>query len=193
MKLYLIRHGQTESNFSGTFTGQCDVELTDEGRNQAQRLQPILSEISFDRVYSSDLSRAIETQRLALPGVEGVRTPLLREIHVGSIECVPYSIPKKGIPDWAQMIRTEGYARFGGESVQDVEKRVKKFLDMQLENPCENVVAFVHNGIMGITMNLVLGANIDRGALRTSNCAINVFEHDGKQWRLLAWNYKGNV
>ena len=62
MKLFLVRHGQTVSNVAGVYAGQTDVILTDAGRAQAMKIRPILEKFQFDKVYSSDLSRAIDTQ-----------------------------------------------------------------------------------------------------------------------------------
>ena len=90
MILFLVRHGQSVANVTKIYSGHNDVPLTEEGRAQAVALRPVLSELTFDRVYSSDLSRAIDTQLLALPGVEGIRTPLLREIDVGRAAGYPW-------------------------------------------------------------------------------------------------------
>ena len=191
MKLFLVRHGQTTGNLDATFTGQRDVPLTDEGRRQAESIRPILEKIAFDRVYSSDLSRAVDTQLIAVPGVQGIRTPLLREVDVGRVEGQLYAQVRIDNPGWSATV--DGYARFGGETSQQICDRVRAFLRELESNPCENVVAFVHNGIMGTMMSIVLDTFFDRSVLRTNNCAINVFDFDGSKWRLLAWNYKGDV
>ena len=86
MKVFFVRHGQSIANLQKIYAGQSDVPLTEKGREEAAAIAPILASISFDRVYSSDLSRAIETQQIALPGVEAdARSPLIREYDVGDI------------------------------------------------------------------------------------------------------------
>ena len=80
MKLFLIRHGQSTANLVKTYAGQTDAPLTEQGRLEAEQIRPILGKFSFDRVYSSDLTRAIDTQRIALPDAVAETTPLLREI-----------------------------------------------------------------------------------------------------------------
>ena len=91
MKLFMVRHGQTTGNVAGLIYGQVDYPLTQKGRDQAAAIRPVLDKYKFDRVYSSDLSRAIETQQIAVPGTEGIRTPLLREFDVGKLTNVPYA------------------------------------------------------------------------------------------------------
>ena len=193
MKLFLIRHGQTQANVDGIYAGQMDVPLTEEGRRQAKAIAPVIENIPFDRVYSSDLSRAIDTQKIALPNAEGIRTPLLREIAVGSAAGCPFGqLPGKE-PGWMPSKCATAYLEFGGEDLNMLCDRMRRFLKELEENPCDNVAAFVHNGIMGAMMSIVLNMDFDRGVLRTNNCGINVFDFDGTKWRLLAWNYKGDV
>lgn len=193
MKLFLIRHGQTQANVDKVYAGQQDVPLTEEGRRQAKAIAPIIGDIPFDRVYSSDLSRAIDTQKIALPKAEGIRTPLLREIAVGSAAGYPFGqLPGKE-PGWIPSKYATAYREFGGEDQNMLCDRIRKFLKELEEDPCDNVAAFVHNGIMGGMMTIVLNMDFDRSVLRTNNCGINVFDFDGTKWRLLAWNYKGDV
>ncbi len=189
MKLFVVRHGQTTANVTRIYSGQSDVMLTEEGIAQAKALQPLLSRYRFDRVYSSDLSRAIDTQRLALPGVEGERTALIREIDVGRAAGYPWGqVP--GAPEgWSSERDPDPYVKVGGESYAQMDARVKKFMDQLVENPCERAIAFVHNGAIGSMMRIILGANVSKGALFSENCAVHVLEYDGKKWRLLAWNY----
>ena len=187
MKLYLIRHGETTANCDKTYAGQTDVKLTDLGRQQALNIRPILSQIPFDKVFSSDLSRAIDTQMLAIPEVIGVRTPLLREYDVGSMVGKNFDAPK--VLESGEVAKPGDYRPFGGEDYYMVCDRLRSFLKQLEQEPCENVAAFVHNGIMGCMLRIALGMDIDTSAARSGNCAIHVFDFNGKKWRLQAWNY----
>ena len=66
MKIYIIRHGQTEWNKSGRLQGQTDIALNENGKELAVKVGYALKEISFDRVISSPLARAVETAQLVL-------------------------------------------------------------------------------------------------------------------------------
>lgn len=193
MRLFMIRHGQTTANAERILAGQADVPLTELGKQQAEAIRPILAKFQFDRVYSSDLSRAIDTQRLAIPGVEGIRTPLLREIDVGTLV-------NKGIDEVRQMLGGKSpavipgqYLDFGGESAQMVSDRLRSFLEILEQDPCENVAAFAHNGVLGVMLQTILNGEIDRTRAYSANCAIHVFEFTKGTWRLLAWNYMGEI
>lgn len=60
-KLILIRHGRTLWNSSGKFQGQSDIELSQEGISQAEKLAENFPVTHIDKVYSSNLKRAYIT------------------------------------------------------------------------------------------------------------------------------------
>ena len=86
LELWLIRHGETTHNFERRIQGQFDSELTELGVAQAEKLATRLKHQSFDAVYSSDLKRAHNTAKLALPGADIMLDKRLREISFGSLE-----------------------------------------------------------------------------------------------------------
>ena len=183
MKLFMIRHGQTVANVGILYAGQTDAKLTDLGRQQAAAIAPVLADISFDKVYSSDLSRAYETQQLALPGYSATLLPLLREYDVGSVVGM----------NWDEAAEKYGpfngdYSRVGGESTQMVETRVRNFLDILEKEPCDYAAAFCHNGVMKAMLRVVLGP-FNTAPIENGNCNIAVFEYKNDTWRLLCWNY----
>lgn len=191
MKLFLIRHGQTVSNNQKVYVGQTDVMLTQEGREQAMAIRPILEKFTFDRVYSSDLQRAVDTQLLALPFENPIRTPLLREIDVGSAAGKPLGKLFENAPERVRLERD--YSYFGGESRAMACDRLRRFLAELEEDPCEYVAAFAHNGICGSMMRVLLGEQISLLPIHTPNCGIHVFEYANGVWRLKAWNYMGKL
>lgn len=187
MKLFLIRHGQSEANVNLLYAGQTDSKLTELGRQQAEAIRPVLQNIEFDRVYSSDLSRALDTQKLAMPGYAAETTPLLREFDVGTLAGKPF-INLESDPALVS-VRERDYTPFGGENPQMVYDRLRQFLSGLEAEPCENVAAFVHNGVMLTMLRAAIGTDFDYSAARSGNCAIHIFDYDGNTWRLLAWNY----
>lgn len=188
MRLFMIRHGESENNSLGIYTGQYDAKLTALGQDQARALQPILKEFTFDRVYSSDLSRAMETCLLALPGIEVIPTPLLREIDTGELTCRPFKEVKERCGN------LQGhFSPFGGEDPADVIKRLEEFLAPLEANPCDYVAAFAHGGVLRGMLNHATHSSISTLNLLSPNCNIAVFDYNGERWRLLAWNYGGKL
>lgn len=95
--LYLVRHGETEWNAKGIVQGQSESVLTKKGKWQAQYLTDTLKEISFDAIFSSDLSRATQTAEIInLERKLVINTnKLLREGNWGKYEGKPRAAYKE--------------------------------------------------------------------------------------------------
>ena len=187
MKLFVIRHGQSKANLGMRYTGQFDTPLTQLGIEQAKAIQPRLATYKFDKVYSSDLSRAADTCANALPGVSAELTPLLREYDVGSL--VGKTWEEVGNIQPADPTKRPDYTAFGGENVDIVCERARTFLNMLENSTYEYVAAFSHFGFMKCLLRVVLGTAFDHRAVQADNCAIYVFEYDGNGWSISALNY----
>lgn len=79
MKLYIIRHGQTEWNKSGRLQGQTDIALNENGRELAVKVGAALKDIPFAKVFSSPLARSKETAELVLKENSGNAGKRFRE------------------------------------------------------------------------------------------------------------------
>lgn len=94
MKLFVVRHGQTDWNKNKRLQGQVDIELNQTGIDSASRLAAILSSIDYDMVISSPLSRALKTAQLFNDAVgckyNIVQEPRLIERSFGSSEGMHY-------------------------------------------------------------------------------------------------------
>ncbi len=188
MKVFFIRHGETTANANRMMAGQSDVLLTEKGKEQARAIASVLAPFTFDRVYSSDLSRAIETQKLALPDRDAIQTPLLREYDVGNLVGKPINSAKTATEEGGR-----DYSPFGGESTEMICDRVRSFFKILEEDPCQCCAVFAHNGIMNAALSVVLNAKIRIGSTFTKNCGIHVFEYENGNWKLLSWNFGASV
>jgi broad specificity phosphatase PhoE len=83
--LVLIRHGQTDWNVEGRWQGQADPPLNERGREQAYHAAEYHKQFGFNALYSSDLSRAMETAQIIGQemGLAVIAEPRLREINLG--------------------------------------------------------------------------------------------------------------
>src|SRR5438094_2865019 len=102
-RIFMIRHGATTLTAEDRFAGATDVQLSDEGREQARRLAVRLSRETITAVYASPLGRTVETARLlAEPhGLDVQTRDGLREISHGR---------------WEQMTRCEVDEQFPDEA-----------------------------------------------------------------------------
>ena len=62
-KLVLMRHGESEWNLLGKWTGWTDVSLTPKGTSDALKMGELVKDIKFDEIYTSKLKRSIETMQ----------------------------------------------------------------------------------------------------------------------------------
>ena len=66
MKLWLVRHGETEANVAGLYSGHAPTALTERGTRQAQTLGKRLRAVPFQRAFCSELERTQRTASLLL-------------------------------------------------------------------------------------------------------------------------------
>lgn len=152
MRLYLVRHGETEFNRLGLFQGHSDALLTAKGILQAEKIGDYFRSYTFDLALVSTLPRCQTTfhvARLYECSKETVHTRLLWEINYGIYEedrPNRFTIQPK---TW-----TERYQ--GGESYADlnnrIEKAFKKYIDFDWKEDRE-VLVLSH----GITSRAIRG------------------------------------
>jgi 2,3-bisphosphoglycerate-dependent phosphoglycerate mutase len=132
-KLILIRHGESEWNALGKWTGWTDVSITDEGTRLSRELGEKLGDVHIDVAYNSELKRTKETLDAVLEGVGqtperrvsgavnerdyGVYTGMLKEEVRAEIGEEAYLALRRG---WDRPIED-------GESLKDVYTRVLPF------------------------------------------------------------------
>ena len=188
MKLYVVRHGQSENNLKKLFTGWTDAPLTEKGIRDAETVRDFLSRVPFDKVYSSDLQRAMKTAETALPGCVYETTPLIREISIGKAENLPIAeCPQIFGEEFRENQKMSNYLPYGGEDRAMLAARTQKFLDMVAATEYQRVAAFAHSGFLKSLCRLVLGENASTGNIRCPNCSILILDYDGERWRMDSW------
>ena len=196
MKIYMVRHGQSEANAKKQPGGWEQTHLTEKGRADAAIAGKRLEGISFDKVYSSDLFRTIETQQIALPDAEAERCTLIREIDVG---CLAGKLAKdceeKYGPSYLVNKSLLDFADYGGEDHQQFRERICEFLKILEASPYENVAVFCHGGVIRTMIDIVTGVDIVNKftSFKCTNCGVYIFEYDGKRWCIDTWNYRGDI
>lgn len=126
LELVMIRHGETTWNAERRLAGWTDVPLTELGRAQAASLRGRVDEASFEGIWASDLSRAMDTGRLAV-GQEPSADARLREMDFGQLEGKPW---ERLDPTLVERIsRFQDFQAPGGESVADLQGRVVDFIE----------------------------------------------------------------
>ena len=124
LRLYLIRHGETEWSLSGQHTGRTDLGLTTRGEDEARALEPLLAAVRFDHVLTSPARRAQRTSVLAGIGGAAEIEPDLAEWDYGEYEGRTTPDIRQERPGWN--VFRDGSP--GGESVEDVTLRADRLI-----------------------------------------------------------------
>ena len=129
-QVYIVRHGQTAMNQEGKLQGRTDIELNDTGIRQAEETAARLKEkgIVFDHVFSSPLSRAVQTAAL-ISGKKDIQTDeRLIEMDYGPYEGMDLSAPDEKIRTFFSDF-VHNPAPEGMEQLDSVVRRLGEFLE----------------------------------------------------------------
>lgn len=172
-EIYILRHGQTDSNLRNACIGSVDIPLNEHGKEQAKRLKKKLLAINFDVIYSSPLSRAIDTISPYIkenPQIPMHMSYAFSERDFGEWEDMSYEeIEKKDPVLFKKWQQDQTYFKIpGGESISEVRERVDKALAKILsQNEDKKILIVTHllSGRNVIASLLDLPKGSDRGFL----------------------------
>lgn len=140
MKIYLIRHGETDQNKVKCLQGRTDIELNEKGRALAYKTAEGIKDVDFDMIFSSPLKRAKETAEI-IKGERNIPVIIeerIQEISFGEYEGLCYGKEHYSIPDKEFMNffdKPESYVTPpGGEAFEEVLSRTGDFLRELAEN-----------------------------------------------------------
>ena len=147
MKIYIMRHGETAWNAENRILGSTDMPLNEKGRAQAREAAEKMKDIRFDVIFTSCLSRSMETG-LAVAAFQDcpvIHEPCLNEHDFGEFE------GKDRGSEFYQSEKRKCFKRYpGGESFLDVAARVYPFIRNLLSDPDmqdKTVLVTSHGGI----------------------------------------------
>jgi broad specificity phosphatase PhoE len=124
VRLWLVRHGSTDSTDAGRFLGWKDEALNSSGLRQAERLRASIDTLAFDSIWSSDLLRSVQTAAVLAAHFE--KDERLREIDFGLLEGKTWDECE---PELQQgLLEFDDFCAPGGESVTQLRSRVEQFL-----------------------------------------------------------------
>ncbi len=184
MKIYVIRHGETNYNVERRYQGMWgESRLTENGKAQAEAAKALVSDIPFDRIYSSASVRTRETSALLFPEREDILfSDDMREIDVGSVTNLLVTECRAKMPEEYKIVdATYGYTVFGGESTEDIAARAKSVIERVIANGGEKVAIVSHGGFIRYLFSAALDVPVSTFAL-CDNCGVSLITvEDGKR------------
>lgn len=203
--LYLIRHGESETNAQPDIMGQSeDIKLTELGKQQAKLLRDHLfydkqgnNKFAYDFAYSSHYTRAADTAEIVLGTNYFILAPELREYDAGNwTQCSR----AQTVTDSIKLIM--GYQNMGfkppnGESQNMVERRASEWLENEIlynkkmldfyqryNRPLE-IMIFSHGITIKCLLHYIMG--FDKGFLwkiDIDNTSVTKVSFGDKGWKL---------
>lgn len=164
-KLVIFRHGQSVWNLENKFTGWVDVELTEQGMQEAKKAGEKLKGFTFDEGFTSDLKRAQQTLEIALEvcgqsNIPVTKDKALNERMYGDLQGLNKAETAKKFGDEQVKIwrRSFDIAPPNGESLKDTAARVIPYFEKNIVPKLKqgkNIVIAAHgNSLRALIMHL---------------------------------------
>ncbi len=200
MRLYLIRHGQTQDNEQGT-RHTAETELSEIGLQQAEAVAKRFKDLPFDLILSSHFKRAQQTAEFFanLTDKEIVFNELLRERK-------KYDIPEgtdSNDPEITQLkkllkdnFENSDFHHDAEETFWEFKKREEDFLKSMEMLEDENVLIVTHSDVIRMLSTIVVFGQMltpqiyaaIKDNLSHKNTGLTVLERKDDKWRLVTWN-----
>ncbi len=177
-RIILLRHAQSTANSMLLLTGRNDPELTRLGFRQAKEASRIIKKRFplIDSLYASPMKRSLATAGIIAKKVRApvIQDELLMETDFGDWEgSNREELVQK--PEWNEYIQDPFHFRFpGGESPQDVKKRILQFRQKMLaRTEWENIVVISHyTPIVFYILSVLNSDDEKRAAFKIGNAAV---------------------
>lgn len=177
-KIYFVRHGQTIFNKMKKIQGSSDIELSDEGKLQANNVK--LDHLNFDILIHSGLKRSKETldiikKNYDLKG-EYIKNDDIIERGYGIFEGLTEDdIKSKHFDLYEKWKENENTQIAGSESIDSVIKRFLKFIEFVKNSSNNNILAVTHSGFLYAIYKYITNTDLGiRPDIKFPNCCVCV-------------------
>lgn len=166
MKFILVRHGETEANIGGIYSGWTDFPLTEKGNKDIQATANALKRYKdIDKIYSSPLNRALNTAKAISETMnkEIQIVPNLKEMNFGIFDGKEREyIQKNHLNEWDLWIKDYvNYRIPQGENLLDVYDRIVDFINELIEKN-KSCIIVTHGGIIQTIITYLLDLGLDK-------------------------------
>lgn len=187
--IYIVRHGESDGNSRRVVSGSTDHNLTALGIEQAISLGRKLVNVTFDKIFSSDLIRARKTAELITlnKGLAIETSPALRERNYGDLEGKPSAELHVHFDAWKKLSSKDQLKQRPAENAESGEEVTARFVNFLREaaasHPNKTLLVTTHGGIMYAFL-VHVGAATDNEIKSVSNTAWILVESDGTNFNI---------
>ena len=197
LRMYIVRHGETEWNVKRKFQGQLDSPLTEKGIEEIKNTAEKIKNVNFRQVYTSQLGRAIKSaeiilgknsQKISSP----IKLPELNEIHFGQWQGLSFDEIFEKYPldahNYFNDIKKYEAENINGEKLENgLERFLKGLIKIAENNDSGNVLVVTHGTVLELFIKFVDGKkyeNLDeRKIIKNGDYKIFTFE-EGKFFKI---------
>lgn len=182
VKLYFVRHGETQYNVEKRVQGFCDSPLTDNGIAQAKSVGMGLADIDFIAAYASESQRVIDTARHAIGhrNIPIITDPRLKEMNFGVLESLvatEISAQYGNILETLFSLKDLNMSAPEGESYLQLFARTNSAIDeivQRHKNDGGNILVFSHGVTIG---NFLMQLSKMSKYPHHENCSVSVVKY----------------
>ena len=175
MKLYVLRHGETDENITGIMQGNMETVLNEVGRKQAESVRQKINDANIDLVISSPKKRAVETAEIAAPNIPIILDDRLLSRDHGEFEGMKRN--QVNLQDYWNIKLNKQFEK--AESMGEIFNRVSSLLnDISINYSNKTVLLVTHSGIARVLYYYFNGFP-DDGDLteyESTNCSFEEYE-----------------
>lgn len=175
MKIFVLRHGETEENTTGVMQGNMDTVLNEAGKNQAIGVREKVKNANIDFIICSPKKRAHETALLAAPGVPIFFDERLLSRNHGEFEGKRRD--EINLEEYWNIKKNNQYEK--AESVSTLFNRISSLLnDISIKYPDKKVMLVTHSGICRVLHYYFNGFPEDGDLMEyeSYNCSFEEYE-----------------
>lgn len=173
LKLYIVRHGETEWNVIKRFQGQLNTPLTEKGMEKLRKTGKKLENVLFDEVYTSELGRTVASAEIILNENRGYKNKKrelqklaeLNEVYFGVWQGLTYEevflkYPEEG-NNYFYNVKNYKAENVEAEKLEDALERFLKGINKILDShESGNILVVTHGTVFEMFMNYVANNSI---------------------------------
>lgn len=196
MKLYIIRHAETEYNRKGIIQGsEVDSDINDVGESQANSFYEYYKNINFDKIYVSDLKRTFQTiRRFTEKGSSYEKLKEFNEISWGINQG-----KSDDLEDYARLIDTWLAGNLDnkfeeGESPNEMSVRLVKGFNKVLDDDHDTVLLCIHGRALRILLSKIIDNDLTKmDKYVHSNTGLYILEYKNGKYEILGSNLRDHL
>jgi len=196
MKLYIIRHAETEYNKKGIIQGsEVDSDINDIGESQANSFYEYYKDINFDKIYVSDLKRTFQTiRRFTQNGLSYEKLKEFNEISWGVNQG-----KSDDLEDYARLIDTWLAGNLDnkfeeGESPNEMSVRLVKGFNKVLDDDYDTVLLCIHGRALRILLSKIIDNDLTKmDKYVHSNTGLYILEYKNGKYEILGSNLRDHL